>query len=164
VTLDPDVARVFRGDASVNKALRLVMQLVQVVEGPGGTAPRRDIPASTPTVRSGYQGSIEARGFQRKPRWEADGEQSSGSTLGQLGADDDGDEDFGNDIDGVDAHLVTDHQESDPASDASGHGDHGDNVDDSDDSDDLKQAQPGVQPVDGGGIDAATAVIKGARS
>jgi len=34
VTLDPDVARVFRGDASVNKALRLVLQLLQVVQGP----------------------------------------------------------------------------------------------------------------------------------
>jgi hypothetical protein len=33
------VARVFRGDASVNKALRLVLQLMQVVQGP---PPRRD--------------------------------------------------------------------------------------------------------------------------
>jgi hypothetical protein len=62
VNLDPDVARVFRGDASVNKALRLVMQLMQVIEGP---RPRGDRPAS----RTGYQGSDEARGFTRKPRF-----------------------------------------------------------------------------------------------
>jgi len=63
VTLDPDVARVFRGDASVNRALRLVLQLMQVVQGPpprGDRAPR------------GYQGSPEARGFTRKPRFEED--------------------------------------------------------------------------------------------
>jgi hypothetical protein len=66
VTLDPDVARVFRGDASVNKALRLVMQLVQVVEGPG---PRTD---RTPRGSTGYQGSPEARGFERKPRFVED--------------------------------------------------------------------------------------------
>jgi ATP-dependent RNA helicase DeaD len=64
VTLDPDVARVFRGDASVNKALRLVLQMMQVVEGP---APRSDRPA--PRARAGYQGSDEARGFTRKPRF-----------------------------------------------------------------------------------------------
>jgi hypothetical protein len=64
VTLDPDVARVFRGDASVNKALRLVLQMMQVVEGP---APRSDRPA--PRARPGYQGSDEARGFTRKPRF-----------------------------------------------------------------------------------------------
>jgi hypothetical protein len=64
VTLDPDVARVFRGDASVNKALRLVLQLMQVIEGPG---PRGDRPAPRP--RTGYQGSDEARGFSRKPRF-----------------------------------------------------------------------------------------------
>ena len=64
VTLDPDVARVFRGDASVNKALRLVLQMMQVVEGPG---PRGDRPAPRP--RPGYQGSDEARGFSRKPRF-----------------------------------------------------------------------------------------------
>jgi hypothetical protein len=62
VTLDPDVARVFRGDASVNRALRLVLQLMQVVQGPPATrgegAPR------------GYQGTPEARGFTRKPRFE----------------------------------------------------------------------------------------------
>lgn len=57
VTLDPDVARVFRGDASVNKALRLVLQMMQVVEGPA------------PRARTGYQGSDEARGFTRKPRF-----------------------------------------------------------------------------------------------
>lgn len=66
VTLDPDVARVFRGDASVNKALRLVLQLMQVIEGP---APRGDRPAPRP--RS-YQGSDEARGFARKPRFVED--------------------------------------------------------------------------------------------
>lgn len=38
VNLDPDVSKVFRGDASVNKALRLVIQLMQVVQGP---PPRR---------------------------------------------------------------------------------------------------------------------------
>jgi hypothetical protein len=75
VALDPDVARVFRGDASVNKALRLVLQLMQVVQGPaqamapagGGSAaagPQR------PGARaSGYKGSAEARGFERKPRF-----------------------------------------------------------------------------------------------
>lgn len=67
VTLDPDVARVFRGDASVNKALRLVLQLMQVVEGP---APRGDRPG--PRARTGYQGSDEARGFSRKPRFVED--------------------------------------------------------------------------------------------
>lgn len=61
VNLDPDVARVFRGDASVNKALRLVLQMMQVVEGP----PRGDRPPPRPR---GYQGSDEARGFSRKPR------------------------------------------------------------------------------------------------
>ncbi len=62
VTLDPDVARVFRGDASVNKALRLVMQLNDVVQGPASrsTAPPRP---------RGYQGSAQARGFDRKPRF-----------------------------------------------------------------------------------------------
>jgi hypothetical protein len=71
VTLDPDVARVFRGDASVNKALRLVLQMMQVVEGP---APRGDRPA--PRARAGYQGSDEARGFTRKPRFvEEDGDE-----------------------------------------------------------------------------------------
>jgi hypothetical protein len=59
----------FRGDASVNKALRLVLQLMQVVEGPrklsGDRAPR--------PPREGYQGSAEARGFVRKPRFEEDG-------------------------------------------------------------------------------------------
>lgn len=76
VNLDPDVARVFRGDASVNKALRLVMQLMQVVQGPprpsygardgdreGGRPPRRP-----------YQGSAEERGFERKPRFDPDEE------------------------------------------------------------------------------------------
>ncbi len=68
VTLDPDVARVFRGDASVNKALRLVMQLMQVVQGPP-RASYGDRPQRPP--REGYQGSTEARGFARKPRFEA---------------------------------------------------------------------------------------------
>jgi hypothetical protein len=70
VNLDPDVARVFRGDASVNKALRLVLQLMQVVEGPG---PRSERPAPRP--RTGYQGSDEARGFSRKPRFEDDADE-----------------------------------------------------------------------------------------
>ena len=73
VTLDPDVARVFRGDASVNKALRLVLQLMQVVQGPSTqfrTGPR---PAFGERPRPpGYQGSAEARGFTRKPRFDAD--------------------------------------------------------------------------------------------
>ena len=69
VTLDPDVARVFRGEASVNKALRLVMQLMQVVEGPG---PRTDRGPRAP--RPGYQGTPEARGFERKPRFVEDSE------------------------------------------------------------------------------------------
>jgi len=72
VTLDPDVARVFRGDASVNKALRLVMQLMHVVQGPPRTSfgPRPDRPAGE--RRGGYQGGVEARGFTRKPRFAAD--------------------------------------------------------------------------------------------
>ena len=69
VTLDPDVARVFRGEASVNKALRLVMQLMQVVEGPG---PRTD--RGPRASRPGYQGTPEARGFERKPRFVEDSE------------------------------------------------------------------------------------------
>jgi len=64
VTLDPDVARVFRGDASVNRALRLVLQLMQVVQGP--PAPRRE------GAPRGYQGTPEARGFTRRPRFEDD--------------------------------------------------------------------------------------------
>lgn len=69
VTLDPDVARVFRGDASVNKALRLVLQIMQVVEGP----PRTD--RSAPRPRPGYQGTDEARGFVRKPRFVEDADE-----------------------------------------------------------------------------------------
>jgi len=75
VTLDPDVARVFRGDASVNKALRLVIQMVQVVEGPVAAAPRAFEPrtdAAPPRRAGGYQGSPEARGFTRKPRFAED--------------------------------------------------------------------------------------------
>jgi hypothetical protein len=60
VNLDPDVARVFRGDASVNRALRLVLQLMQVVQGP---------PQHRDRAPRGYQGSPEARGFTRKPRF-----------------------------------------------------------------------------------------------
>jgi hypothetical protein len=72
VSLDPDVARVFRGDASVNKALRLVMQLMQVVQGPPrGFGPRPERPEGE-RPRRGYQGSAEARGFTRKPRFEED--------------------------------------------------------------------------------------------
>lgn len=71
VTLDPDVARVFRGDASVNKALRLIMQLMQVVQGPPRSlGPRAERPERP--RRGGYQGSAEARGFTRKPRFEDD--------------------------------------------------------------------------------------------
>jgi hypothetical protein len=73
VTLDPDVARVFRGDASVNKALRLVMQLMQVVQGPRDTASRSARTGVEP--RRGYQGSAEARGFSRKARFADDDEQ-----------------------------------------------------------------------------------------
>jgi len=72
VTLDPDVARVFRGDASVNRALRLVLQLMQVVQGP--PAPRRD------RAPQGYQGTPEARGFTRRPRFEdEEGEADDGT-------------------------------------------------------------------------------------
>jgi len=71
VSLDPDVARVFRGDASVNRALRLVMQLMQVVQGP--PSQRHDRPPR------GYQGSPEARGFTRRPRFEDDDEGSGES-------------------------------------------------------------------------------------
>lgn len=62
VTLDPDIARVFRGDASVNRALRLVLQLMQVVQGPP--------PSRADRPQRGYQGTPEARGFTRKPRFE----------------------------------------------------------------------------------------------
>jgi len=73
VTLDPDVARVFRGDASVNKALRLVLQLMQVVQGPpprsyGSRTGDERAPARAP-ARRGYAGSDDARGFKRKPRF-----------------------------------------------------------------------------------------------
>jgi hypothetical protein len=70
VTLDPDVARVFRGDASVNKALRLVLQLMQVVQGPPRFGARPERPAGE--RRGGYQGSAEARGFTRKTRFDED--------------------------------------------------------------------------------------------
>ncbi|HUN90577.1 MAG TPA: hypothetical protein VMU33_00860 [Burkholderiaceae bacterium] len=80
------MARVFRGDASVNKALRLVIALTQVVEGPASarspaagrtalrapherdTAPGAGASADRPPRRSRYEGSPEARGFTRKPR------------------------------------------------------------------------------------------------
>lgn len=77
VTLDPDVARVFRGDASVNKALRLVLQLMQVVQGPPPRFGARGTGegAARPPARRGYQGSDEARGFTRKPRFAADDEE-----------------------------------------------------------------------------------------
>ncbi len=75
VTLDPDVARVFRGDASVNKALRLVLQMMQVVQGPPRPfSPRTERPMGERPQR-GYQGSAEARGFTRKPRFEEEDEQ-----------------------------------------------------------------------------------------
>jgi len=69
VTLDADVARVFRGDASVNKALRLVIQLMEVA------APRQRLGgerggAERPRRPGGYRGSAEARGFTRKPRFD----------------------------------------------------------------------------------------------
>lgn len=76
MNLDPDVARVFRGDASVNKALRLVMQLMQVVQGPPRAfGPPRDRQPEGERPRRGYQGSAEARGFTRQPRFEEDDEQ-----------------------------------------------------------------------------------------
>jgi len=74
VNLDPDVARVFRGDASVNKALRLVMQLMQVAQGPPRFGSRAERPEGE-RPRRGYQGSSEARGFTRKPRFQEDDEQ-----------------------------------------------------------------------------------------
>jgi hypothetical protein len=76
VNLDPDVARVFRGDASVNKALRLVMQLMQVVQGPpprSSFGERASYPARRP-----YQGSAAERGFERKPRFDPDEEIEAG--------------------------------------------------------------------------------------
>jgi len=75
VNLDPDVARVFRGDASVNKALRLVMQLMQVVQGPPRSFGPRAARPEGERPRRGYQGSAEARGFTRKPRFEEEDEQ-----------------------------------------------------------------------------------------
>lgn len=75
VTLDPDVARVFRGDASVNKTLRLVLQMMQVVQGPPRTAAPRGERPTGERPRRGYQGSSEARGFTRKPRFDEEDEQ-----------------------------------------------------------------------------------------
>lgn len=69
VTLDPDVARVFRGDASVNKALRLVIQLMEVTAPRPRTSGERGH-ARPPRKSGGYQGSAEARGFVRKPRFD----------------------------------------------------------------------------------------------
>ena len=74
MNLDPDVARVFRGDASVNKALRLVLQLMQVVQGPPpreGAEGGARFGGDRPPRPSGYRGSPEARGFERKPRFES---------------------------------------------------------------------------------------------
>jgi hypothetical protein len=71
VNLDPDVARVFRGDASVNKALRLVLQLTQVVQGPPPRFAREGGGERAPRS-GGYRGSAQARGFERKPRFEED--------------------------------------------------------------------------------------------
>lgn len=62
VSLDPDVAQVFRGAAAVNKALRLVIQLLAV------TAARPRLSEATARARRGYRGSEQARGFKRKPR------------------------------------------------------------------------------------------------
>jgi hypothetical protein len=71
VTLDPDVARVFRGDASVNKALRLVIQLMEVAAPRPRGAPTGERGSFRPRPASGgYRGSSEARGFVRKPRFE----------------------------------------------------------------------------------------------
>lgn len=80
VTLDPDIARVFRGDASVNKALRLVLQLMQVVQGPapgtgaGARGRSSDDYRTAGRGRTGYQGTDESRGFKRKPRFDEDAE------------------------------------------------------------------------------------------
>lgn len=81
VTLDPDVAKVFRGDASVNKALRLVLQLMQVVEGPP--------PRAAADRPRGYQGSAEARGFERKPRVGDDDHEAAPEALDAVDDDDD---------------------------------------------------------------------------
>jgi hypothetical protein len=69
VTLDPDVARVFRGDASVNKALRLVIQLMEIAAPRPRMGGERGY-AERPRRPGGYQGSAEARGFVRKPRFD----------------------------------------------------------------------------------------------
>lgn len=69
VTLDPDVARVFRGDASVNKALRLVIQLMEVAAPRPRMGGERGY-AERPRRPGGYQGGAEARGFVRKPRFD----------------------------------------------------------------------------------------------
>jgi hypothetical protein len=69
VTLDPDVARVFRGDASVNKALRLVIQLMEVAAPRPRPGTERSS-AERPRKPGGYRGSAEARGFVRKPRFD----------------------------------------------------------------------------------------------
>jgi hypothetical protein len=64
VKLDPDVARVFRGDASVNRALRLVMQLLQVVQGPRHAA-------GGPGQR-GFAAGAPPRGVGRRARFDED--------------------------------------------------------------------------------------------
>lgn len=73
VTLDPDVARVFRGDASVNKALRLVLQLMEVAAPRPRSFPPGERGAPRP-AGGAYRGSAQARGFVRKPRFEDDNE------------------------------------------------------------------------------------------
>lgn len=73
--LDNDVARVFRGDASVNKALRMVLQLVQIVQGPPRSSGFERGGPSRSREPGGYRGSSQARGFERKPRFEDDDEE-----------------------------------------------------------------------------------------
>jgi hypothetical protein len=69
VALDPDVARVFRGETSVNRALRLVIQLLEIAAPRPRTGSERGHVERSGRA-GGYQGSAAARGFARKPRFD----------------------------------------------------------------------------------------------
>jgi len=106
VTLDPDVARVFRGDASVNKALRLVLQLMQVAQGP----PARPAPAWR-SERASDDGRRNEKRFDARadkrtdPRTESRGEFSERRPRGER---DDAAEPADDDASALDAPRFTD--------------------------------------------------------
>jgi len=109
------VARVFRGDASVNKALRLVLQLMQVAQGPaarpapawrsegGSDGGRRDEKRSDTRADKRADGRAESSAEinERRPRGEradaAEAAEAAGDDTGPLDAprfaEDDGDAD-----------------------------------------------------------------------